>query len=117
MTTGPAARKGTFAMKKKATGFAALLMALVLAAPGQTIDFSKKPVRPERSRTYDALHYLIKLKLDIDRKAFEGETTVTLAQGFPSGKHRLEISGSPLVPIAAIRAYRPPLLPNAGMNK
>jgi aminopeptidase N len=66
-------------MKKTATGLAALLLALVLAAPGQTIDFSKKPVQPERSRTYDALHYLIKLRLDIDHKAFEGETTVTLA--------------------------------------
>ena len=37
------------------------------------------------------------------------ETTVTLAQGFPSGKHRLEITGGPDAPIAAIRVYRPPL--------
>jgi hypothetical protein len=37
------------------------------------------------------------------------ETTVTLAQGFPSGKHRLEITGGPDTPIAAIRVYRPPL--------
>jgi aminopeptidase N len=66
-------------MKKTATGLAALLLALVLAAPGQTIDFSKKPVQSERTRTYDALHYLIKLRIDIDHKAFEGETTVTLA--------------------------------------
>jgi hypothetical protein len=37
------------------------------------------------------------------------ETTVTLAQGFPNGKHRLEITGSPETPIAAVRVYRPPL--------
>lgn len=37
------------------------------------------------------------------------ETTVTLAPGFPSGKHRLEITGGPDTPIAAIRVYRPPL--------
>jgi len=36
------------------------------------------------------------------------ETTVTLAQGFANGKHRLEIAGDPGVPIAAIRVYRPP---------
>jgi len=66
-------------MKKTATGLAALLLVLVLAAPGQTIDFSQKPVQSERTRTYDVLHYLIKLKVDIDHKAFEGETTVTLA--------------------------------------
>ncbi len=37
------------------------------------------------------------------------ETTVTLAQGSPGGKHHLEIAGGPDVPIAAIRVYRPPL--------
>jgi hypothetical protein len=36
------------------------------------------------------------------------ETTVTLAQGFPSGNHRLEITGGPDTPIAALRVYRPP---------
>ncbi len=37
------------------------------------------------------------------------ETTVTLAQGCPGGKHRLEIAGGPQVLIAAIRIYSPPL--------
>jgi hypothetical protein len=36
------------------------------------------------------------------------ETTVTLAQGLPSGRHRLEITGRPETPIAALRVYRPP---------
>ncbi|MFN0122477.1 MAG: SGNH/GDSL hydrolase family protein [Blastocatellia bacterium] len=35
------------------------------------------------------------------------ETVVTLAQGLPNGKHRLEISGDAKTPIAAIRVYRP----------
>ena len=68
---------------KTAAGFTALLLALALAAPGQQpqtpVDYSKKPLQSERSRTYDAIHYLIKLGVDLDRKTFEGETTVTVA--------------------------------------
>ncbi len=37
------------------------------------------------------------------------ETVVTLAQGLANTKHKLEISGSPETPIAAIRIYRPPV--------
>jgi hypothetical protein len=37
------------------------------------------------------------------------ETTVTLAQGLPNGRHTLEISGKDQTPIAALRAYRPPV--------
>jgi aminopeptidase N len=68
-------------MTKKIRGFVGLLLALVLIAPGQQapIDFSKKPLQSERTRSYDALHYLIKLTVDMDRKSFGGETTVTLA--------------------------------------
>lgn len=46
---------------------------------GQPIDYSQKPRRWERSRTFDAQHYLIKIKLDIDQKAFVGEATLTLS--------------------------------------
>jgi len=52
------------------------------AAPGQQpapIDYSKKPLQSERSQSYDAIHYLIKLGVDMDRKTFGGETTVTVA--------------------------------------
>jgi hypothetical protein len=35
------------------------------------------------------------------------ESTVTLAQGLKSGKHKLEITGDRKTPIAAIRVYRP----------
>lgn len=69
-------------MKKAATTTACVLtlaLALALALPAQTVDFSQKTLQSERSRSYDALHYLIKIKLDIDAKSFEGETTVTVS--------------------------------------
>jgi len=66
-------------MRKMLAGIAASILALALALPGQTADFSKKPLQSERSRSFDALHYLIKIKLDLDRKSFEGATTVTLS--------------------------------------
>lgn len=55
----------------------------ITGAYSQQVDFSQKPRRWERSRTYDALHYLIKIKLDIDRKAFEGEAVLTLSSLCP----------------------------------
>ena len=45
----------------------------------QKVDYSQKPVQSERSRTFDALHYLIQLYLDIEEKYFEGQTTITLS--------------------------------------
>jgi aminopeptidase N len=59
----------------------ALVLFVVLAAPAvaQPIDWSTKHVQSERSRAYDALHYRIVIRLDLDQKSFEGETTVSLA--------------------------------------
>jgi hypothetical protein len=37
------------------------------------------------------------------------ETIVTLAQGLPNGRHRLEIIAVKPLPISALRIYRPPL--------
>lgn len=37
------------------------------------------------------------------------ESAVTVAQGLSNSKHTLEISGSPITPIGAIRIYRPPV--------
>jgi aminopeptidase N len=71
--------KERFVMMKKITVLAGVILAFVLAVHAQTIDFSKKALQSERSRSYDALHYRIKIKLDIDRKSFDGETTVTLS--------------------------------------
>ena len=66
-------------MTKRITILAGAVLAFVLAVPAQTIDFSKKVLQSERSRSYDALHYRIKIKLDLDRRSFDGETTVTLS--------------------------------------
>ena len=66
-------------MRKALAAIAAVILAFVTALPGQTIDYSKKTLQSERSRCYDALHYLIKLKLDLDRKSFAGAATVTLS--------------------------------------
>jgi len=64
---------------KKAALVLLLTVALILPVSGQTVDWSKKAVQSERSRSYDALHYLIKIRIDLDGRAFEGATTVTLA--------------------------------------
>ena len=58
--------------------FLFIVLIVVLAWPvlGQSVDWSTKPLQSERSRSYDALHYLIKIRLDLERKAFEGATTV-----------------------------------------
>jgi len=41
-------------------------------------DRAKKALQSERSREYDALHYRIAIRLDLDEKSFAGQTTVTL---------------------------------------
>ena len=56
-----------------------LIIAVCLPSFGQTVDWSKKALQSERSRSYDALHYLIKIELDLDQKTFGGATTVTVA--------------------------------------
>jgi len=58
-----------------------LVFALAIAAPvvgQQSVDWSKKTLQSERTRTYDALHYRVVIRLDLDQKAFDGETTVSL---------------------------------------
>jgi hypothetical protein len=57
-----------------------LVLVLAFAAPGvaQQVDWSKKALQSERSRTYDVLHYRIVIRLDLEQRAFEGETTVSL---------------------------------------
>ena len=58
----------------------AILVVLFLTggASAQQVDWSKKPRQSERSREYDALHYRIAVRIDLDQKSFDGETTVTL---------------------------------------
>jgi len=58
----------------------------ITGAYAQEIDFSKKPRQWERSRTYDARHYLIKINLDVEGKAFQGEAVLTLSSLRPDLK-------------------------------
>lgn len=57
------------------------LLALVRPAygqqPAQPVDWSKKPLQSERSRAYDALHYRVVIRLDLEARSFDGETTVS----------------------------------------
>src|SRR5579872_3642448 len=55
-----------------------LLAAGVAAAPPQQIDVYQRPVRAQRSRTYDVLRYRIRLDVHQDTRAFEGSATITL---------------------------------------
>lgn len=53
-------------------------MAAAIPASGQAVDWSRKTLQTERSRSFDARHYLVKIKLDLDQKSFDGAVTVTL---------------------------------------
>ena len=63
---------------KKTSLIVLLILAFCLPSFGQTVDWSKKALQSERSRSYDALHYLIKIELDLEQKTFGGATTVTV---------------------------------------
>ncbi|RPJ02201.1 MAG: HEAT repeat domain-containing protein [Candidatus Aminicenantes bacterium] len=71
-------------MRKTAAVIAVVILAFVQALPGQTADYSKKALQSEGSGSFDALHYLVKIALDLDRKSFAGTATVT-ASSFVEG--------------------------------
>ena len=72
-------RKRTIGMPwRKFLCAAALALLSGTTGSGQQVDWSRKALQSERSRTYDALHYRIAIRLDLDQKSFEGETTVSL---------------------------------------
>lgn len=52
------------------------LLTFAWTVRGQHLDWSTKPLQSERSRFYDARHYQIRVRLDIDQKSFEGATTI-----------------------------------------
>ena len=95
-------------MRRTLTVIAVVILALVTALPGQTIDYSKKTLQSERSRSYDALHYLIKLKLDLDRKSFEGTTTVTLSS-FRDGLEACVLDAEEFAVTSVVDEYGTPL--------
>jgi aminopeptidase N len=61
-----------------ATRVVACVLAFAAGASAQQVDWSKKALQSERSRAYDALHYRVAIRLDLDQKSFAGETTVSL---------------------------------------
>ena len=95
-------------MRKTSWGLVAAVLALTLALPGQTVDYSEKPLQSERSRNYDALHYLIKLRLDLDRKSFEGATTITLSS-FRDGLEACVLDAEEFTVTSVVDDYGTPL--------
>jgi len=95
-------------MRKTSWSLIAAVLALTLALPGQTVDYANKPLRSERSRSYDALHYLIKLKLDLDRKSFAGATTVTLSS-FRDGLEACVLDAEEFTVTSVVDDYGTPL--------
>jgi aminopeptidase N len=95
-------------MRRTPTVIAVVILALVTALPGQTIDYSKKTLQSERSRSYDALHYLIKLRLDLDRKSFAGAATVTLSS-FRDGLEACVFDAEEFAVTSVVDEYGTPL--------
>jgi len=95
-------------MRRTLTVIAVVILALVTALPGQTIDYSKKTLQSERSRSFDALHYLIKLRLDLDRKSFEGAATVTLSS-FRDGLEACVLDAEEFAVTSVVDEYGTPL--------
>jgi aminopeptidase N len=63
---------------RRITMFVVLCLALAAPGPAQTVDWTTKPLQSERSRDCDGLHYRIAIRLDVEKAAFDGETTVSL---------------------------------------
>jgi aminopeptidase N len=95
-------------MRKSLAGIAVVVLALIPVLSGQTVDYAKKPLQSERSRSYDALHYLITLKLDLDRKSFEGATTVTLSS-FREGLEACVLDAEEFAVTSVVDEYGTPL--------
>jgi aminopeptidase N len=95
-------------MRRTFAGIAVALLALVPALSGQAVDYSQKPLQSERSRSFDALHYLVKIALDLDRKSFEGATTVTLSS-FRDGLEACVLDAEEFAVTSVVDEYGAPL--------
>ncbi len=95
-------------MERKLAVIAVAILALGQVLPGQTVDYAGKPLQSERSRSYDALHYLIKLDLDLDRKSFEGAATVTLSS-FKDGLEACVLDAEEFAVTSVVDDYGAPL--------
>jgi len=45
----------------------------------QKVDVYSRPIQAERSRDFDAIHYRVSLKVDLDKKILSGENQITLS--------------------------------------
>jgi len=95
-------------MKRAIAVIAAVILAFIPALSGQTADYSKKPLQSERSRSYDALHYLVKIALDLDRKSFAGTATVTVSS-FVEGLERCVLDAQEFTVTSVVDEYGTPL--------
>lgn len=55
-----------------------LFLAMQIAV-AQKVDVYSRPVQTERSRDFDAIHYKVTLKVDLDKKILSGENRITLS--------------------------------------
>ncbi len=62
----------------------------------QLEDVYKRPVQNERSRSYDAIHYRIKLDIDFEKKYVQGENTITLSP-LDNGFSQCELDAEQLI--------------------
>ncbi|MCJ7589462.1 MAG: M1 family metallopeptidase [Candidatus Aminicenantes bacterium] len=95
-------------MRRTLTIIAVVILAFVTALPGQTIDYSKKTLQSERGRSYDALHYLVKIALDLDRKSFAGTATVTVSS-FIEGLESCVLDAEEFTVSSVVDEYGTPL--------
>jgi aminopeptidase N len=95
-------------MRRTFAVIAVVVLALVQALPGQTADYSKKALQSERSRSFDALHYLVKIALDLDRKSFAGTATVT-ASSFVEGLESCVLDAEEFTVSSVVDEYGAPL--------
>jgi len=95
-------------MRRTLTVIAVVILALAAALPGQTVDYSKKTLQSERSRSYDAIHYLVKIALDLDRKSFAGTATVTVSS-FVEGLESCVLDAEEFAVTSVVDEYGAPL--------
>ncbi len=95
-------------MKRTLTVIAVVIIAFVTALPGQTVDYSKKALQSERSRSFDARHYLVKIALDLERKSFSGTATVT-ASSFVEGLEACVLDAEEFAVSSVVDEYGAPL--------
>ena len=63
----------------KTISFIMFLFLFQQFATAQKVDVYNRPVQTERSRDFDAIHYKIRLNVDLEKKTLTGENQITLS--------------------------------------